>query len=130
MESDFQPRAVFATLFLPTESVAYVDGRRDPPAVGEGAESVAVRALSASALDRLLTDLERSIGRARAGGRAGPFPPVRAYAGRFYPGEGYYIFWSNCNTWTVDRLRSAGLAGSSAGVLLSSQVADRLRGFR
>src|ERR671938_18103 len=40
MESNFWPHVVFATLFLPTESVAYVDGWPRAPGPSDGARSL------------------------------------------------------------------------------------------
>ena len=130
MESNYWPHSVFATLLLPTASVAYLDGRPAPPEASGGARVVLVREVSVGELRALVAELERSMLRGAGGDRPPPYPPARGYAGRFYPGHGYYIFWSDCNAWTVARLRAAGLAGSPAGVVFSGQVAGRLRGFR
>lgn len=130
MESNYWPHSVFATLFLPTASVTYVDGRVAPPSVAGGARAVWTREVSASELGALVAELESTIVRGGDGGRSPPYPPVSGYPGRFYPGRGFYIVWSDCNAWTVARLRAAGLAGSAAGVVFSGQVAGRLRGFR
>lgn len=129
MESNFWPHAVFATLFLPTESVTYVHGREQPPRVGRGPRAVYEREVSANELRTLVADLEASIRRPPNGPRSAPFPAVPGYAGRFYPGVGAYLWWTNCNRWTVERLQAAGLADSGRGVVLAGQVAGRLRGF-
>ncbi len=129
MESDLRPQAVFATLFLPTPSVVYFDGRRSPPHAGGGARAIVVRAVDAPTLHALLTELERSIVRAPSGERAAPFPPAPDYTGRFYPAYGSYLWAGDCNWWAVRRLRGAGLAGRASGVVFSGQVAGRLRGF-
>ena len=71
------PHAVFATLFLPTASVTYLDGRSAPPDVSGGARAVFVRDVSAAELRSLLVELERSIQRAADGHRA-PAVPARA----------------------------------------------------
>jgi Protein of unknown function (DUF2459) len=129
MESDDRPQALFATLFLPTESVVYLDGRSSLPQVSGGARVVFVRLLDAAALRSLLTELERSIVHAASGGRTVAFPKAPGYAGRFYRAYGAYLWAGDCNWWTVERLRGAGLARRGGGVVLSSQVAGRLRGF-
>jgi len=129
MESDLRPHAVFATLFLPTPSVVYLDGRRAPPQVG-GPRAVFVRAVDPATLHTLLTELERSIVHAPSGERAAAFPAAPGYAGRFYPAYGSYLWAGDCNWWTVQRLRGAGLAGRASGVVFSGQVGGRLRGFR
>ena len=127
MESNY--KAIFATLFLPTESVMYLDGRRSPPRVSGEARAVFVRTVDAAALRALLTELERSFVHAPSGKHAAPFPPAPGYSGRFYPAHGAYLWAGDCNWWTVERLRGAGLAGRGAGVVFSGQVAGRLRGF-
>jgi hypothetical protein len=127
MESNY--KAIFATLFLPTESVMYLDGQRLPPQGSGGARAVFVRTVDAATLRALLTELERSFVRAPSGQRPALSPQARGYSGRFYPAHGAYLWAGDCNWWTVERLRGAGLAGSGAGVVYSGQVADRLRGF-
>ncbi|MFN2398665.1 MAG: DUF2459 domain-containing protein [Gemmatimonadaceae bacterium] len=88
-----------------------------------------VRYANANELARLVTSLEESIARVSGGQRSEPYPPVAGYSGRFYPAREYYIFWFNCNAWTVERLRSAGAATSSNFVFTEQQVRGRLRGF-
>lgn len=128
MESNFWPQAVFATLLLPTSTVTYVDGRARPP--GAGARSVHVREVDASTFHILAAELEASIVRTTDGERVKAFPPATGYPGRFFPGIGRYLWSTNCNRWTVERLAAAGLAGSARGVFFSGQVPGRLRGFR
>ena len=127
MESNY--KALFATLFLPTESVMYLDGQKVPPQGSGGARAVFVRKVDAATLRALLTELERSILHAPSGERPAPFAPARGYSGRFYPAHGAYLWAGDCNWWTVVRLRGAGLAGRGRGVVFSGQVAGRLRGF-
>ena len=130
MEADHRPHALFAALFLPTESVVYVRGWDAPPDRRAGARTVLVREVGAEDLRRLVASLERSVVRAPGGARAAPHRAVPYYRGRFYPGREFYLFWSDCNAWTVARLHEAGLAGSARGVFLEQQVPSRLRGFR
>ena len=59
-----------------------------------------------------------------------PFPTVNERAGRFYAGREFYIFWSDCNQWTVRRLAAVGLADSVVPVIFKQQVAGRLSGFQ
>ncbi len=127
MESNY--KALFATLFLPTESVMYLDGQKSLPQGSGGARAVFVRTVDAATLRALLTELERSIVHAPSGEREDSFPPATGYAGRFYPAHGAYLWAGDCNWWTVERLRDAGLADRATGVVFSGQVADRLRGF-
>ena len=127
MESNFWPHSVFATLVLPTASVTYVDGRDTPPT--RGFRSLHVRDVSADTLHALAAELEASIRRAEGGVRSPAFPAVRGYPGRFLPGVGRYLWWMNCNRWTVERLAAAGLAEGGRGVIFSGEVAGRLRGF-
>jgi hypothetical protein len=132
MESDYRPQAIFATLFLPTASVLYLDGLPAPPGTegATGARAVFVRYVDAATLRALLVELERSIHRMPDDTRAPPYARTPEYRGRFYPAYGAYLWAGACNWWTVERLRGAGLAGSAAGVVFSGQVAGRLRGFR
>jgi uncharacterized protein DUF2459 len=128
LESDFRPHAVFATLFLPTESVLYLDGRPDPPST-RGARATMERTIDADTLRALLTELDRSVRRTSDGSRMSPYPPAAGYSGRFYPAYGEYLWTRNCNWWTVARLGTVGLAGRAAGVVLTAQVPGRLHGF-
>jgi hypothetical protein len=130
LESDFRPHAVFATLFLPTESVLYVDGRRDAQSATRGARVTMARTIDADTLRALLTELDRSARRTSDGSRMPPYPPAAGYSGRFYPAYGDYLWTRNCNWWTVARLRTVGLAGRAAGVVLTAQVPGRLHGFK
>lgn len=127
-ESDFRPHSVFATLFLPTESVLYLDGRPDPPQLG-GARVSVMRTVDADTVRALLLELERSIRHAPNDGRLPPYARAAGYAGRFYPAHGTYLWTRNCNWWTVTRLAAVGLAGRAAGVVFTAQVPGRLHGF-
>ena len=128
MESDFRPWSVFATLVLPTASVLYLEGHANPPSFA-GARGVYVRDVDAPTLRALFAELERVIERGPEGQRSSPYIDHLGYRGRFYPAHGSYLWTRDCNWWTVERLRATGLAGSSAGVVFSGQVAGRLRGF-
>jgi hypothetical protein len=130
LDSDFRPHAVFATLFLPTESVLYLDGRPDSASATRGARVTMERTIDADTLRALLTELDRSARRASDGSRMPPYPPAAGYSGRFYPAYGDYLWTRNCNWWTVARLGAVGLAGRAAGVVLTAQVPRRLHGFR
>ncbi len=129
-DSDFRPHAVFATLVLPTPSVAYVAGRATPPAARDGARAVYAREVDGRGLRALAAELERTIRHDAAGRRAPPDDPVAGYPGRFYDAYGSYLWTRDCNRWTVDRLAAAGLARPGGLVVLAGQVAGRLRGFR
>jgi len=127
MEQDHRPHSVFATLFLPTESVTYVEGRAQLP--GPGARSLYSRNVSPTEFLAVARELEASIRRDPVGGRQAPHAAARGFVGRFYPAIGQYLWWNDCNRWTLDRLAAAGLAGGGRGVIFSGQVAGRLRGF-
>lgn len=129
MESNYWPHSVYATLILPTESVVYLDGRDSPPSFA-GARAVYARVVDASTLRALLSELQRTFRHASDGGRVPPYSSQAGYAGRFFPAYGRYVWTRNCNWWTVERLRSVGLARSRAGVVFSGQVRGRLFGFR
>src|SRR5262249_25477981 len=128
MESNFSPHSVYATLILPTESVVYLDGRNGPPSFA-GARGVYERVVDAATLRALLIALEREFRHAVDGGRVPPYSGDEGYAGRFFPAYGRYLWTRNCNWWTVERLRSVGLARSGAGVVFSGQVHGRLLEF-
>ncbi len=128
MESDYRPQALFATLVLPTATVAYIDGWPDPPRL-YGARAMHERIVDATTLRTLLIELERTFRRSGTN-RLAPYPAVSGYGGRFYPAYGYYFWTHDCNWWTVTRLRVAGLARGGVGVLFSGQVQGRLREFR
>ena len=134
MEADHRPHAVLAALLLPTESVAYVAGWRSAPEQSSRPRALFRRDLTAPELRRLVGQLEGAIRRTAAGARGPAHPPTQklggAFAGRFYPARQSYLWWNDCNRWTVDRLAAAGLAREGRGVLLSGQVGARLRGFR
>ena len=128
-DSDHRPHAVFATLVLPTEAVAYVAGWNRPPSMADGARTVHVRAIDAATLHALAAELERTVVRDESGRRLEPTPPVAGYAGRFFAATGRYLWTQDCNAWTVERLAAAGLARRGAFVVFSGQVAPRLVGF-
>lgn len=130
MESDYQPQALFATLFLPTASVTYLAGWHDPPERAARPHALYVRTVSAAQLGLVVASLESSIRHGSAGARVAPFAPVAGYRGRFYPAYGDYLWWFDCNRWTVDRLAAAGLASGGRGVVWPGQVPARLRGFQ
>ena len=127
-----RPHVVAATLFRPTDSVLFLAGHPDPPRL-EGATAVQVREVDGPTLQALLTALERSARRAPTGRRLTPLPrvpPPLGHRGRFIPAHGSYLWTRNCNWWTVQRLREAGLATHPAGVVVTRQVPGRLLGFR
>jgi hypothetical protein len=129
MESNYWPHSVFATLVRPPESVMYVRGLDELPDGVTWARFIRGRALDGQQARALLTSLEGEFVRTDDGARAGAFPPVEGYSGRFHPGRRYYIFWSNCNSWVLRMLLDAGLDVSPTGVLIEEQVEGRLVGF-
>ncbi|HVF09486.1 MAG TPA: DUF2459 domain-containing protein [Abditibacteriaceae bacterium] len=130
MDSNFWPHALFATVSLPTASVLYVNGWNHPPRRRGRVHEIYVREVTARQFQTLVIDLERAMPRTSSGRRAAALPAVHDRAGRFYAGREFYIFWSDCNKWTVDRLQAAGLADAGTLVVFKQQVAGRLRGFR
>jgi hypothetical protein len=126
MESNYWPHALFATVFLPTTSVVYIDGRNHPPDSGEGVYALYTCKVTATQLRAVVSEMERAVQRTTSGQRVAPYPHAAGSAGQFYPGREFYIFWSDCNAWTVRRLQAAGLAGSSALVIFEGQVWGRL----
>ncbi len=123
------PQALFAALFLPTDSVIVLAGHPDPPRLA-GTVAVWERQVEAPTLRALLGAMERSMQRGRDGERLAPLPPRPGQRGRFFPAHDAYLWSRNCNWWTVQRLREAGLAGAATGVVVAAQVPGRLRGFR
>ena len=130
MESNYWPHRLFATLFLPTASVTYLAGWSRVPDKSDGIVARWSRSVTSDELTQLYAAMEGSIRHKSGQQRQDEYPPVKGYRGRFYPAHGYYLFWADCNRWTVDQLHNAGLAESGTGVILSQQVAARLRGFR
>ncbi|MAG57945.1 MAG: hypothetical protein CMJ83_16800 [Planctomycetes bacterium] len=130
MESNFWPHALFAAALLPSSSVCYVRSWSQSPAVLASSAEVYHRDLTLGEMRALLLTLEQAFDRTEYGERPEAFEPVDGYRGRFYPGRASYIFWSSCNAWTLNRLRDANLDISALGVILASQVPDRLPGFK
>lgn len=129
MQSNYLPHALFATVFLPTESVIYLRGWSRPPTVADGMRTLWSRRVTAAALAQLHAVVESTMRHDSSTARPAAFAPVDGYGGRFYPAHGHYLFWNDCNRWTVDRLHEAGLAEGGGGVILSGQVGARLTGF-
>ncbi len=129
MESRYAPWSLFASLLLPTQSVAYVAHHDSPPTPERGWRAVVRRDVSYHEWRQLVVAVEQWIVRDAAGHRGPAFPPVPGYSGQFYAAHGWYSWWHNCNRWTVARLSSAGLATASRVVLAPQQVWHRLRGF-
>jgi hypothetical protein len=120
------PSAVagLAALLIPGKSVTYVAGwATAADLLRAGARRILVRQVSGATLQALAADLEATLD------RRVQFPAVPGYGGRFYGSVARYLWWYDCNRWTVDRLAPSGLATSGRGVLFSWQVAGRLRGF-
>lgn len=130
MESSYRPDVVFATLLLPTASVAYVESWRADPALIAHARALYARDVDASQLLALAETLEASIKRSANGERLQPYAAASGYSGRFYPAHGAYLWSNDCNRWTVERLAAARLARGGFGVIFSGQVAGHLLGFR
>jgi len=125
---DSQYRSFYTLFALPTTSVVHLVGREHPPTPHE-ARAVYARVVDAPTLARLAASLEGAVVHTPDGARIAPAPAIPGYAGRFYDARGDYLWARDCNRWTVDRLRDAGLARSGAGVVLAGQVPGRLVGF-
>jgi hypothetical protein len=128
-DADYRPHAVFATLVLPTASVAYVAGRSTVPRTGSAAQAVYTREVDALTLHALAVELERTVKHDEYGNRAPPGVAVAGFDGMFYDAHGSYLWTRDCNRWTVDRLHAVGLAEHGRVVVFSGQVGKRLRGF-
>ena len=84
-ESDYWPHSVFATLFLPTDAVLYLDAHPDPPRFGS-AEAVFARTVDAETVRTLLAALERTVRHDTSGARLAALAPAPGYRGRLLPG--------------------------------------------
>ncbi|GJG88990.1 hypothetical protein tb265_41710 [Gemmatimonadetes bacterium T265] len=125
---DSQYRSLYTLFALPSTSVVHLVGRDRPPD-GHEARAVYARVVDAPTLARLAAELEGAVVHAPRGARVAPAAAVPGYAGRFYDARGDYLWARDCNRWTVDRLRAAGLARPGAGVVFARQVPGRLVGF-
>ena len=130
MESNYRPDVLFAAVFLPTESVTYVESWRLDPARFARPRALYARDVDASQLLALVEALEGTMRRAPDGQRPAPYPAASGYSGRFYRAHGAYLWSHDCNRWTVDRLAAAGIAHGGVGVIFSGQVQGQLIGFR
>lgn len=129
MDGNHHPDAVFAAIFLRTEAVTYVESwQRDPARIARVAALYA-REIDATQLTLLAQGLEGTLRRTDSLGPPAAFPQTPRDAGRFYPAHGQYLWWTDCNRWTVDRLSDAHLARGGRGVIFSGQVPGRLIGF-
>jgi hypothetical protein len=128
-DADYRPQSVFATLVLPTASVAYLAGRTTVPRAGSAAQAVYTRDVDAETLHALAVELERTVRHDEYGNRTPPGEAVAGFNGLFYDAYGPYLWTRGCNRWTVDRLHAVGLAEHGRFVVFSGQVGTRLRGF-
>ncbi len=129
MLEDHGVASTLKALFLPTPSVLYLEGHGAPPSTQAGARAVFARTVRDAELRVLVAELEGAMPRSVSAGRPVPYAPAPGYDGRFYPARGTYLWWFDCNRWTVDRLARAGFARSGRGVITSGQVGGRLLGF-
>jgi hypothetical protein len=126
---DHSMGVILPALFWGTSSVVYIDGGDTPPTQTHAFRSVYERSVTPDQLRQLVTVLEQAIVRTPEGGRSDPLPARTGVNGRFYLAREQYIFWSDCNRWTVERLHRVGLATGGFGVLVNTQIAGRLTGF-
>ena len=87
------------------------------------------RTVDAATVRTLLATLERTVRHDTGGARLPALAAAHGYRGGFYPAHGRYLWTRNCNWWVVARLAEAGLASAPAGVIFTTQVPARLRGF-
>lgn len=128
MNANFSPFALFATVFLPTESVIHLRNWSQAPTSNDGMRRLYHRQIDAQQLRTLIVSLETTF--QGASPRSAPLPPVARFRGRFYPGREFYIFWSACNAWTVRHLAAADLAQPGWAIIVAEQVAPQLRHFQ
>ena len=129
MERNYWPHALFITLFMPSASVVYIHGREQPPTWRQGVRELYARTVKPQQMHALVRQLEQALHRTAAGQRIEPHPQAAGSSDHFYPGREFYIFWADCNRWTVSQLQAVNLAGSNTLVFFDKQVAGRLRGF-
>ncbi len=129
MESRYAPWSVFATLFLPTEAVAYVAHHARAPGELRGLRALHRRDVSAAEMMALSTQLERWIVRDSAGARSRAFDKVPEYRGRFHRAFGRYSWWQNCNRWTLAQLAVIDASRERALIVMPSHVLSQLKGF-
>ncbi len=125
-DKDHSAGVSLAAVFLPTESTLYIRGWQNPPSFDVNAKDIYTRAVSAAQLRALIVALEQTIPRTETGERLTPY---RNYP-NFYPSREYYLWWNDCNAWTVRTLHQADLAESPFGILFCQQVSGSLKGFR
>ena len=115
--------AVTAALY-PSRSVVYVQGWAAPPdPKAWGGAKLFSRRILGPELRALAAELDGSFD------RTSMYPATSRYIGRFYASSAHYLWWHDCNFWTVERLNHAGLARTARGVILAGQVASRLVDF-
>lgn len=130
MLSDTSIPATLAAAILPTPSVVYLRGRDAPPTEENYARQLYHRQISPQQLYTLIGILEQSFQRSPQGNRVEPYSQVSAFAGYFYPGREYYIFWSACNAWTIKHLHRIKIAQSDIPVIFAEQVGPSLQSFK
>jgi hypothetical protein len=128
MESRYAPWSVLATLFWPTDAVAYVAARSSPPDASR-VRALQRRDVSGADVAVLVQALERWIVRSPRGDRVPAHARVAGYPGVFHRAYGLYSWWHNCNRWTVAQLAQAQLAEAHAAIYWPAQVMSRLREF-
>lgn len=111
---------------LPTSSVVHVAGHAHPPHESQPGHPVYHREFDPAQFRRLLVSIEETFAAPPA--EREPLPK-NVYRGRFYEARPAYIFWRNCNSWTLNRLARADDAHSAFGVVTEKSAVERLRGF-
>lgn len=112
--------------FWPTSSVMHAAGfATDPHRYFRAPETVTLM-LDDATLHTVIEGIAASFD--RGGGAAAPVLGPGLYDdSRFYPATGTFHLFNNCNRWTVQVLRRAGLPLSAALVLTEGQVMRQLR---
>jgi uncharacterized protein (TIGR02117 family) len=87
--------------------------------------TVASIVVTETAYERLLKAIGADFDRQGAA-RAQPLKERTNDLGRYYPGLGSFSLANTCNTWVAKTLETAGLGISSAAVVTSGQLMDRV----
>ncbi|NJK40237.1 MAG: DUF2459 domain-containing protein [Acaryochloridaceae cyanobacterium SU_2_1] len=130
MQDDWSIPTVLAAAFLPTDSIVYLRDRPAPPTRQDQVRQLYHRQVTAQQLQALVISLEQSFQRTAEGHRLAPYVYASRFKGRFYPGREFYIFWANCNGWTIHHLERLGIAEKGGPILLAEQVGPSLEGFQ
>ncbi len=117
--------AALAAGLVPTDSVVHLAGLGRPPQAGNGIEVIRLD-VDAGGLARMIAAIDDAFDRGAAR-RADILTEGLHTQGKFYPAHGRFHLFNTCNTWVARKLRAAGVALSSGGVVTAGDLMGRLR---